>query len=367
MDRLSVHMVETSRNLWRGSVFRLGKRCLARRHLSLSVYGDSREIPESIRAYAQKRSTPGSIQQMIAMSKPKNRTTYAPIVHNELLVRIAHRFRDFQSLPGSLRETKAVSRVASLYLDYFTQLMEQETPDNPSADRDFVRVISEFKARDSATLPLIAAGIKEWQSKHGSETINAELAAQLDDIFTARLSIRMLIGQYSEFDEDLYGRIQRGLRVEEVIKEAAGRASKMCLAQFGACPDILVEGNVDFKLTYVKSHLHHMMFELLKNSARAVVEQHIGEQGAERRKRLTLSHGHLGSYGLPPIIVVIAGGKEDAIIKVSDEGGGIPRSGLSKIWSYQYTTADVPLNNDLSTVETRSFRDEFYGYVSCSA
>ena len=336
-----------------------------RRMYSLSVYGDSPDIPSSIRAYAQKRSTPGSIQQMIAMSKPQNRRTYAPIVQNEILVRIAHRFRDFQSLPRSLRETKQVTRVSNLYLDYFNQLVEQESPDTPNAERDFVRMISEFKARDSATLPLMAAGIKEWQGMHGSETIHAELAAQLDDIFTARLSIRMLIGQFSEFDENHYGRIQRGLRVEQVIQEAASRASKMCQSQFDVCPDILIEGNVDFKLTYVKSHLHHMLFELLKNSARAVVEQHIGEQGAERRKRLKLSHGHLGKYGLPPIIVVIAGGKEDAIIKVSDEGGGIPRSGLSKIWSYQYTTADRPVAKGGSNIEPKSFRDEFYGYVCC--
>ena len=44
----------------------------------------------------------------------------------------------------------------------------------------------------------------------------------------------------------------------------------------------------------------------------------------------------------PPIKVVIADGKdnEDIVIKVSDEGGGIPRSNMEKIWSYLFTTAD---------------------------
>jgi pyruvate dehydrogenase kinase 2/3/4 len=44
----------------------------------------------------------------------------------------------------------------------------------------------------------------------------------------------------------------------------------------------------------------------------------------------------------PPIKVIIADGadNEDVVIKVSDEGGGIPRSNMKKIWSYLFTTAD---------------------------
>ena len=44
----------------------------------------------------------------------------------------------------------------------------------------------------------------------------------------------------------------------------------------------------------------------------------------------------------PPVTVIIADGKEneDLTIKVSDEGGGIPRSHVKRIWSYLFTTAD---------------------------
>ena len=36
---------------------------------------------------------------------------------------------------------------------------------------------------------------------------------------------------------------------------------------------------------------------------------------------------------------------------MSDEGGGIPRSGLPKIWTYLYTTARSPLE-DMDTTDT---------------
>jgi hypothetical protein len=45
---------------------------------------------------------------------------------------------------------------------------------------------------------------------------------------------------------------------------------------------------------------------------------------------------------LPPVTVTIADSpsNEDVIIKVSDEGGGIPRSQMDSVWSYLYTTAN---------------------------
>jgi pyruvate dehydrogenase kinase 2/3/4 len=34
-------------------------------------------------------------------------------------------------------------------------------------------------------------------------------------------------------------------------------------------------------------------------------------------------------------------GKEDITIKISDEGGGIPRSAIPLIWTYMYTTMEL--------------------------
>ena len=38
--------------------------------------------------------------------------------------------------------------------------------------------------------------------------------------------------------------------------------------------------------------------------------------------------------------VVVVEGKEDITIKISDEGGGIPRSAIPLIWTYMYTTME---------------------------
>jgi pyruvate dehydrogenase kinase 2/3/4 len=80
----------------------------------------------------------------------------------------------------------------------------------------------------------------------------------------------------------------------------------------------LCSNHITRTFPYVPTHLHYIMLELLKNSMRATVEY----------------HGVDADY--PPIKVVIADGSdnEDVIVKVSDEGGGIPRSNMKRIWSY---------------------------------
>lgn len=84
----------------------------------------------------------------------------------------------------------------------------------------------------------------------------------------------------------------------------------MCERTLGDAPEVRVYAPPGFTFPYVPSYLHHILFELLKNSMRAVIER----------------HGVGSEY--PPLTVVISGddSHEDVVIKVSDEGGGIPRS-----------------------------------------
>jgi pyruvate dehydrogenase kinase 2/3/4 len=112
----------------------------------------------------------------------------------------------------------------------------------------------------------------------------------------------------------------------DVVRDAIDDARSICMRQYGDAPEVEVFGGENFTFAYVPGHLHQMLFELVKNSLRAVSEKY-----AE-----SLDNP-------PPIRVVIAEGAEDVTIKISDEGGGIRRSGLQRIWTYLYTTADSPL------------------------
>lgn len=85
----------------------------------------------------------------------------------------------------------------------------------------------------------------------------------------------------------------------QVAEDAIADARSVCMRQYGTAPEVDVYGDANFSFPYVPSHLHHMMFELVKNSLRAVNDRF---EDADDE---------------PPIVrVVVAQGGEDVAIKV---------------------------------------------------
>ena len=95
------------------------------------------------------------------------------------------------------------------------------------------------------------------------------------------------------------------------------QARAICERCAGDAPEVCVVGDTDITFTYVPHHLHYMMLELLKNSLRATVEHH----------SVSIEDG----VDLPPVVVVLARGKHDITIKVSDRGGGIAFTETAKV------------------------------------
>jgi len=146
---------------------------------------------------------------------------------------------------------------------------------------------------------------------------------------------------------------------------------------------VTIHGRTDLHFPYVPSHLSYMLLELLKNSMRATIETHgtdnmppikiviaDGEANEDVSDSIIhcysivwccrychvsccvcFSEGGLASFHKTPcssvkvILMLIAPifmshFPPKVVIKVSDEGGGISRSNMERIWSYLYTTAD---------------------------
>jgi pyruvate dehydrogenase kinase 2/3/4 len=123
----------------------------------------------------------------------------------------------------------------------------------------------------------------------------------------------------------------------------------MCTRTHGDAPEVEMRGRLDLTLPQIPDHIQYILLELLKNSMRATVEFH----GVDNP--------------MPPIKVIIADGEdnEDVVIKVSDEGGGIARSNMKKIWSYLFTTADKSaLENFVSTSATEDFENKDFNTAS---
>ncbi|KAJ3210408.1 hypothetical protein HDU82_008167 [Entophlyctis luteolus] len=192
-----------------------------------------------------------------------------------------------------------------------------------------------------------------------------DLQSFLDRFYLSRIGIRMLIGQHvalskasvdgSRAPQDYVGIICTRTSIRDVVTQAAENAQSVLQDSFGvfdppaiklviAGSSDAVDASVDdIEFMYVPSHLHHMLFELFKNSLRAIVEKYGMDADGE----------------YPPIKVIVAQGHEDITIKISDEGGGIPRSGMPLIWTYMYTTAE---KTDLDEAGSGGFRAPMAGF-----
>ncbi|CAO3629928.1 unnamed protein product [Cunninghamella blakesleeana] len=197
---------------------------------------------------------------------------------------------------------------------------------------DFVKTVEGIKTRHDPVVTTMAQGILEYKEKLKSDMIDTDVQQFLDRFYMSRIGIRMLIGQHSAlyrgpFRNDYVGVICTKTNIKEIAMDAIANARFICEDHYGLfkAPEVRMFCPSDIEFMYVPSHLNHMIFELLKNSLRAVVERYGPDYEDE----------------YPPIKLVIAHGKEDITIKISDEGGGIPRSAIPMVWTYMYTTAKV--------------------------
>ncbi|KAK4996257.1 [Pyruvate dehydrogenase (acetyl-transferring)] kinase isozyme 2 [Elasticomyces elasticus] len=196
----------------------------------------------------------------------------------------------------------------------------------------FSTTLEKIKRRHDSVVTTIAQGILEYKRKRQRMQIDHNIQAFLDRFYMSRIGIRMLIGQHialtdqrTQSDPNYVGIICTKTNVRDLAQEAIENARFVCEDHYGLfdAPKIQLICDTDINFMYVPGHLSHMLFETLKNSLRAVVE----------------THGH-DKEEYPVTKVVVAEGREDITIKISDEGGGIPRSSIPLVWTYMYTTVD---------------------------
>jgi pyruvate dehydrogenase kinase 2/3/4 len=273
----------------------------------------------------------------------------ASFLRHELPVRLAHRASELRDLPHGLSASPSVQQVACWYEESFIDIINCPDIDSMDSADQIARTLQGIYSRHAETLVTIAQGLIEFRKQKIAEGEPLHKYKQvhtfLDDFFLHRIGMRMLIGQYLEIREPpregYVGMVCTSTSAYQAIKEASDHARFMCERQFGDAPYVEIKGRTDLTFSYVPSHLYYMLFEVLKNSMRATVEHHATEDDPFPE--------------LPDVRVIISDGEdnEDVVIKVSDEGGGFPRSHMRRIFSYLYTTASG--NTVTNSAELKDF------------
>lgn len=246
----------------------------------------------------------------------------------------------------------------------------------PKEVYDYNKLVREtleiIKKRHDATVATMAQGVQEWKNKNQTVMVNSQIQTFLDRFYMSRIGIRMLIGQHIALNmaqnsptkqrlsslingsqgttkkprSNYVGVICTDCNVGEIAEDAIETAKYICEEYYGLfeAPEIqLIAPQQDINFMYVPGHLIHMLFETLKNSLRATIEFHtpkLKQKMIDEDPNLKFDEIDINDLKFPPIKVIILEGTEDIAIKISDEGGGIPRSSLPLIWTYLYTTVN---------------------------
>ncbi|KAJ8507851.1 hypothetical protein ONZ45_g9828 [Pleurotus djamor] len=204
-------------------------------------------------------------------------------------------------------------------------------PEVQDYNKRFTKLLDSIKARHDPTVTTVAQGVLEWKRSQNARHIGLDIQSWLDRFYMSRIGIRFLIGQHVALNnqpphEDYVGIICTKANVHDIVQEAIENARFVCEEHYAMFkgPPVQLICPKDLTFAYVPGHLSHICFELLKNSLRAVVERY----GVDHEDNF------------PPIKVIVVEGSEDITIKISDEGGGIPRSAIPLIWTYMYTTME---------------------------
>ncbi|KAJ5175902.1 uncharacterized protein N7482_001779 [Penicillium canariense] len=243
-------------------------------------------------------------------------------------------YRSATTANGTINGNGKAAAVAAAGRRYFVPAGDHGDwpPELNDYNQRFSKTLQQIKRRHDGVVTTVAQGILEWKRERQRMQIDSTIQSFLDRFYMSRIGIRMLIGQHIALTEQTHvkhpnyvGIICTKTNVRDIALEAIENARFVCEDYYGLfeAPKVQLVCKDDLNFMYVPGHLSHMLFETLKNSLRAVVEQH----GADRDQ-------------FPVTKVIVAEGKEDITIKITDEGGGIPRSAIPLVWTYMYTTVE---------------------------
>uniref|UniRef100_A0A8D3D5V6 Protein-serine/threonine kinase n=1 Tax=Scophthalmus maximus TaxID=52904 RepID=A0A8D3D5V6_SCOMX len=306
-------------------------------------------MPKQVDHFSKFSPSPLSMKQFLDFGSTNacERTSFV-FLRQELPVRLSNIMKEINLLPDRLLATPSIQLIQTWYIQSLMEILEF-LDKNPEDHRDletFVEVLEAIRNRHNEVVPTMAQGIIEYKDSFGQQDAVTDHNIQyfLDRFYTSRISIRMLINQHTlvfngntnPAHHNTIGCIDSACDVTEVVRDAYETAKLLCEQYYlgtqthttHTLKNLSNSIREPIQISYVPSHLYHMLFELFKNAMRATIEN------------------HEASRTLPPIKVMVALGGEDLSIKMSDRGGGVPFRKTERLFSYMYSTAPRPSIGD---------------------
>lgn len=321
----------------------------------LLLNGAKSNIPKQVDRFSKFSPSPLSMKQFIDFGSANacEKTSFV-FLRQEFPVRLANIMKEIDFLPDKLLSTPSLQLLQSWYAQSLMELVDflEKDPDDKKVLKKFTEALVNVRNRHNNVVPTMAQGVLEYKEAFGVDPVtNQNVQYFLDRFYMSRISTRMLMNQHTLiFDGSTnpahpkhIGSIDPNCDVVEVVKDAYETSKMLCEQYYLTSPEMEIKqvnskaADQPLHIVYVPSHLYHMLFELFKNAMRATVET------------------HEDSITMPPIKVRVSLGHEDLTIKMSDKGGGVPLRKIERLFSYMYSTAPSPVQDNARNAPLAGF------------
>ncbi|EGD77531.1 hypothetical protein PTSG_08628 [Salpingoeca rosetta] len=244
----------------------------------------------------------------------------AKLLSAQLLPRIAQRLLQFQQLPFIVGSNPYIKHVHIQYYDAFHNLFMMRKkvlkPNFSSKYTDFLRSLVEPHLQVAR---VVARGLAESVD---ADLIDAQHASTfMRDLIRSRITIRLLLEHHLALVEkkpNHAGIIDLQVNPHEVARACVAKVTQRCSAEYGRAPTVVFDGNFNFHIAMFRHHLEYILLEVLKNAFDATARR------------------HAQAPSLPPVRITMSHVTSFFTIRVSDEGGGIPRDKEDHLWAFSF-------------------------------
>jgi pyruvate dehydrogenase kinase 2/3/4 len=226
-----------------------------------------------------------------------------------------------------LSKTHSINKIREWYLTSFYELTTAKEPHTSAEQNEFKEIIETIYNRHSTTLITISKGLHELEHENRISRADAPTIQRfLNRFHTNRTEIRILLELYmSLFSKDpqpnRFGIIHYETNLGNIIQDAITNIQLICDRNL---IDIDINNTILWnightRLVSIDHYLYYVVFELLKNSVQAVLTRN--------NPRIEITTQDIDDDWM--------------VLKIHDNGVGIPDKHLQDIWLYSYSTTAI--------------------------
>ncbi|KAI3616298.1 pyruvate dehydrogenase kinase [Moniliophthora roreri] len=227
---------------------------------------------------------------------------------------------------------------------YYADVVQRWPPVVREYNQNFTRILYRIKTRRGGILSSLSDGVSEWKSAflRGSKPFPMILQQWLSKFHLSRIGLDFLVAQRAYIAlttgpprPSYVGVISTKANVHSILTSYIPQHPQV---------DVQVRCDKSLEFAYVEEHLGLIVKSLVENSIKATLAHHWRERTGK----------------VPPVQVVVVTGAEDITIKISDEGGGIPRSEMTMngIWRWD---RDSPHGQETLTLPESRMHARYFG------